>query len=121
MLLDFREDGAQNSESLGYALFTLLVVRHGTLSGESPKAHFGMNLKSPLLAFWRDRVIHLLDLCRDSPRLSVQPPARLLPIGRSGVTYDEVAKKFGVNKNVAGRWCREAGLSRMMGRRPKAQ
>jgi hypothetical protein len=37
-----------------------------------------------LLALRRDRVVHFLDLCCDSPRLSAQASSRDPPIGGAG-------------------------------------
>jgi hypothetical protein len=72
MSLDVRENFTEQGEPLIHASVCFLSVRHGTVSRQRPKADLGMNLKCPLLAIWRDRVVYLLDFRGDTPRLLAQ-------------------------------------------------
>ena len=75
------EERSENRESLSRALFALIFVSHRTLPVQRPKADFGVNLEYPLLNFWRDGVIHFLNLWRDSPCLKAQASSRAPLIG----------------------------------------
>jgi hypothetical protein len=72
MSLDVRENFTEQGEPLIHASVCFLSVRHGAISRQSPKADFRMCLKGLLLSFRRHRVVYLLNLLCDPPRLLAQ-------------------------------------------------
>jgi len=83
MRFNLWEHSAQEHDPLCGTLLCLFVVLHRAALVERPEADLGVNLERPPLAIRRDRIVHLLYLGRDAPRLLAQPSRRPLPIDRA--------------------------------------
>src|SRR5258706_10134667 len=111
MVLDVREYDAEQINPLVDARVRLFSVRHRVFSGKSPKADLRVDLKQPPLAVWRDRVIHLLDLRRDAPRLLAQSSSRDSTIRGTGSSVIALGEGCAAG---SGKYARTAWLSQQL-------